>query len=260
MTPEKSTPKVSVIIPCFNREQYLGMAIQSVLVQTFTDFELIIVDNNSTDGSLEIAQIAAQQDSRVRVLTEEAQGAAYALKAGFAEAKGKYIGQVDSDDRLEARALELTVKVLDENAECGLVYTNYMEIDKNGRVLRPGKQCAIPYSKERILIDFMTFHFRLIRRSVYLLSGGFNAQFNSIEDYELCLRLSEITKVQKVEKLLYQYRIHPESSTRTGGLKMIHLCKEAIEETLKRRNLDKQYRVKFEFNPTFWLEEIKSKK
>ena len=73
----------------------------------------------------------------------------------------------------------------------------------------------------------------------------------------MCLRLSEITQIKKVERFLYQYRIHPESGTRTKGLEMIHLCKEAMEEALKRRNLDKQYKVKVELNPTYWLEEIK---
>lgn len=257
MLTEKSAPKVSIVIPVYNREKYLGIAVDSVLRQTYTDWELIISDDGSTDETLDLAQNFALHDSRIKVLTAEHKGAVHALINGFDAATGEYIGQLDSDDLLEPQAIEFTVKALDEDEECGMVYTNYMEVNKDGRALRPGRRCHIPYSKERILIDFMTFHFRLIRRSVYTASSGFNTRFNTIEDYDLCLRLSEITQIKKVEKMLYQYRIHPESGTRTGGLKMIHLCKEAIEETLKRRNLDKKFKVKLEFNPTYWLEEIK---
>ena len=252
-----NTPRVSIVIAVYNREKYLGIAVDSVLRQTYQDWELIISDDGSIDGTLDIARQFALEDDRIRVLTAEHKGEAYALIAGFSAARGKYVGQLDSDDLLEPPALELTAAVLENDIECGMVYTNYIDIDKNGQKLRPGRRCAIPYSKERMLIDFMTFHFRLIRRSVYILSGGFNTQFNLVEDYDLCLRLSEITQIKKVEKFLYQYRIHPESGTRTKGLDMIHLCKEAMEEALKRRNLDKKYKVKVEFNPTYWLEEIK---
>ena len=255
---EKSAPRVSIVIPVYNREKYLGIAVDSVLRQTYQDWELIISDDGSIDGTLDIAQQFALEDDRIRVLTAEHKGEAYALIAGFDAARGEYIGQLDSDDLLESEAIELTAAVLDDDIECGMVHTNYMEINKDGRVLRPGRRFHVPYSKERILIDFMTFHFRLIRRSVYIASGGFNTRFNTVEDYDLCIRLSEITQIREVKKMLYQYRIHPDSETRKGGLKMIHLCKEAIEEALKRRNLDKQFKVRFECNPTYWLEEIKA--
>ena len=250
-------PRVSIVIPVYNREKYLGIAVDSVLRQTYQDWELIISDDGSIDGTLDIARQFALEDDRIRVLTAEHKGAVHALIAGFDAARGEFVCQVDSDDALEPPAVELTVKALDEDKECGMVYTNYIDIDKNGQKLQPGRRCAIPYSKERILTNFMTFHFRLIRHSVYILSGGFNPRFNLIEDYELCLRLSEITQIKKIEKFLYQYRVHPESQTRTKGLKMIYLCKKAMQKALERQNLDKVYKARIEFNPSYWLEEIK---
>ena len=254
---EKSASRVSIVIPVYNREKYITLAVESVLRQTFQDWELIISDDGSIDGTLDIARQFALEDDRIRVLTAEHRGAVYALIAGFDAARGEFIGQLDSDDLLEPEAIELTVEALDDDIECGMVYTNYIDIDKNGQKLQPGRRCAIPYSRERILINFMTFHFRLIRRSIYILSGKFNPRFNLIEDYELCLRLSEITQIKKVEKFLYQYRTHSESQTRTKGLKMIYLCKKAMQEALERQNLDKVYKARIEFNPTYWLEEIK---
>ena len=174
-----NTPRVSIVIAVYNREKYLGIAVDSVLRQTYQDWELIISDDGSIDGSIDIARQFALEDDRIRVLTAEHKGEAYALIAGFEAARGEFVCQLDSDDLLEPPALESTVVVLDEHPECGMVYTNYIDIDKNGQKLRPGRRCAIPYSKERMLIDFMTFHFRLIRRSVYILSGGFNTQLSS---------------------------------------------------------------------------------
>lgn len=244
-----NSPKVSVIIPVHNRERYLGIAIQSVLAQTYTGFELIIVDNNSTDGSLEIAQIAAQNDSRVRVLIEEIQGAAYALRTGFAAAKGEYLCQLDSDDLLESVALERTVAVLDTDSECGLVYTNYVDIDQDGKKTSVGWRCSHPYTPDKLLTVFMVFHFRLIRKTVYEQVGGFDPEFDKIEDYDLCLKLSEITKVVNIPELLYLKRNHPESILNTCRLEVIQLTQKAIEAALERRGMSKTHQVEVKYNP-----------
>ncbi|MEG4406421.1 glycosyltransferase [Microcoleus sp. MON2_D5] len=251
-------PKVSIAIPVYNREKYLGIAVRSVLDQTFTDLELIIVDDGSTDGSLAIAEQFALEDDRVRVLSNPInKGAAHALKKGFDAARGEYIGQVDSDDILEARAIELTAAVLDDDKDCGLVYTNYLDIDENGRKMRPGKRCVIPYSKDRLLIDFMTFHFRLIRQLIYLKAGGFNTEFNNIEDYELCLRLSEVTNIKKIDNYLYQYRFHHRSTKVTmNDMDRVELCRKAITQALKRRGMNTTHKLSISINPTFAIETL----
>lgn len=121
------TPRVTLVIPLYNRQHYVATAIESVLGQTYKDFQLLIWDDGSTDTSLEIARHYAQRDNRIRVIAATHQGAVHALKGAFAEAKGTYIGQVDSDDILDWRALELTVPILDSHPEVGLVYTDYTE-------------------------------------------------------------------------------------------------------------------------------------
>ena len=256
---EKSAPKVSIVIPVYNREKYLGIAVDSVLRQTYQDWELIISDDGSIDGTLDIAQQFALEDDRIRVLTAEHKGAVHALIAGFGAARGEFIGQLDSDDLLEPPTLELTVKALDDDIECGMVYTNYVDIDANGQKQRPGHRCCIPYSGERLLTDFMTFHFRLIRRSIYEKIGGFNPQFNNIEDYDLCLRLSEVTTIKKINDYLYQYRFHPDSTKATmNNSERIELCVEAVTQALKRRGMENTHKLKVLLNPTFLVEDITS--
>ncbi|HLO52423.1 MAG TPA: glycosyltransferase [Kamptonema sp.] len=253
-------PKVSIDIPAYNREKYLGMAVRSVLDQTYRDFELIIVDDGSTDATLEIAQQFAREDDRVRVLTDKVnRGAAYALKTGFAAARGEYVGQVDSDDLLEALAVEKTAAVLDENPDCGMAYTNYVEIDENGKKTRVGWRCSRHYSKEDLLTTFMTFHFRLIRRSIYEQAGGIDLKFNMLEDYDLCLRISEITIIINIPEFLYCYRNHPEGVFNKNRLKVALLAKDGIEAALKRRGMEKTHEVFMKVNPEYVIRQIKSK-
>ena len=251
-----NTSRVSIVIPVYNREKYITLAVESVLRQTYTDWELIISDDGSTDGTLEMITEFALHDSRIRVLTAEHRGAVHALIAGFNAARGEFIGQLDSDDLLEPEAIELTVKALDEHPDWGMVYTNYRDIDEQGQLTRVGWRCSIPYSSHTLLTAFMTFHFRLIRKSIYQKVGGFDPDFDRIEDYELCMRLSEITEIGKIDEFLYQYRFHPDSLKSTARLEVILLAQKVSELALERRGMSATHRLKVEYNPKFSLELI----
>ncbi|HIK15474.1 MAG TPA: CHAT domain-containing protein [Leptolyngbyaceae cyanobacterium M33_DOE_097] len=208
-------PTVSLIITSYNCDRYLSAAIVSVLSQTYPDFELLIWDDGSTDQSLAIAQHYAQRDPRVRVVVAQHAGLATSLKGAIEQTTGKYLGWVDSDDLLAPEALEVTVNHLKTNPHTGMVYTEYWVMDENTQVTGYGSRCQIPYSPEKLLEKFMTFHFRLIRRSVYDQVGGINPSYSLAEDYDLCLRLSEVTEIDHLDRPLYYYRFHTNSvSTR----------------------------------------------
>ena len=168
---------VSVIMTVFNRAQYLEAAIESVLSQTYSNFELLIWDDGSTDRSIDIAAHYARQDSRIRFIAAEHQGRALALKNAHDSAAGTYVCWLDSDDRLAPTALAATVEILEANPEIGMVYTQYQIIDAADRIGGLGSRCHIRYSDIQILVDFMTFHFRLIRRSIYEQVGGVDVSF-----------------------------------------------------------------------------------
>ena len=189
-------------------------------------------------------------------MTAEHKGAVHALIAGFGAARGEFIGQLDSDDLLEPEAIELTVKALDEHSDWGMVYTNYRDIDEQGQLVRVGWRCSIPYSSHTLLTAFMTFHFRLIRKSIYQKVGGFDPDFDRIEDYELCMRLSETTEIGKVDEFLYQYRFHPDSLKSTARLEVILLAQKVSELALERRGLSNTYRLNVLYNPRVSLELI----
>lgn len=234
---------ISLISTVYNRAPFLGHAIDSVLAQTYGNFELLIWDDGSTDGSLEIAQAYAQQDERIRVFAAPHQGRSAALQAVHAEATGDYLGWIDSDDALSPTALEETVTVLKAKPQVGMVYTDYHVMDAQGHLKQKGVRCQIPYSPERLLQDFMTFHFRLIRRTAFEAVGGIDVSIPVAVDYDLCLRLSEVTKIEHLQRSLYQYRVHAHSISQAEQLRQISWSKESISRALSRRGLAAEWAV-----------------
>lgn len=251
-------PAISIVIPAYNRAKFIGAAVGSVLGQTFKDFELIVWDDGSTDGTADVATAAAGNDSRVRIVRAEHRGLGAAMNAGVAEARGKFIGQVDSDDAIAPTALAETAGYLDAHPNAGLVYTQYVTMDENGRLGAVGKRCAIPYSKERLLIDFMVFHFRLIRRDLFERSGGYDSELEAAIDYDFCLRLSEITQIEHLARPLYFYRVHKGSLSSAKRLQQIELSKQAIARALERRGMAGEFEIDVEIVGKFRLTKKRS--
>ncbi|MBV6624127.1 MAG: glycosyltransferase [Rivularia sp. (in: Bacteria)] len=247
-------PIISIVIPVYNREDYLKIAIESVLRQSFTNFELIIWDDGSTDNSVEIASQYAQKDKRVKVIAARHQGQTLSLKGAFSICSGKYLGWIDSDDLIAPNTLIETANICENNSEIGLVYTDYLLIDKDNKVLGKGTRCQIPYSKDRLLVDFMTFHFRLMRREVFEQAGGIDENSGLAQDYDLCLRLSEITQVHHLKQSLYYHRKHSGNISNNKRVELIYSSQNAIARALQRRGLDEDYEIKVEIIGKYYLE------
>lgn len=237
------TPFVSLIMTVYNRERYLPDAIESVLSQSYKPFELIIWDDGSIDDSVEIARYYAKQDERISAIAASHKGRSTALKLATERTSARYLGWIDSDDLLAATAVEETVNILEGSSEIGMVYTDHMVIDEHGTVKVYGQRSLTPYSRERILTNFMTFHFRLIRRSVYDQVGGVNTSYSCNIDQELCLRISEVTDVFHINKPLYYYRCHQDSISHLQRIEQIRCADRAIKEALIRRGLSNEKQV-----------------
>jgi glycosyltransferase involved in cell wall biosynthesis len=247
-------PLVSLIMTVYNREAYLSSALTSVLQQTYKHWELILWDDGSTDRSAEIAADFASKDARIKLTTATHVGRAQSLQAAHALAQGDYLGWVDSDDLLAPSCLTATANVLDTRPEIGLVYTNHWVIDAQGIIQGLGKRCAIPYSSQRMLVDFMTFHFRLFRRQVFSQAGGIDLNFPAAIDYDLCLRMCEQTEVFHLTQPLYSYRVHPTSISGKQRLKQTYYASEAIQGALERRGLTETYELNVNVESRFLLQ------
>ena len=237
---------ISIIIVNYNQERYLRKAIESVLEQTKRDWDLLIWDDGSTDNSVTIAREYEQQDDRIRVIAAQHQGVAKARKQAIAETRGNYFGYIDSDDWIANTTLEETARLLDSNPEVGMVYTDYYDVNSRGKVLGKGKRCYIPYSPQRLLVDFMTFHFRLLRREVYRQIEEINFNCEYADDYDLCLCLSEITKFKRIQKPLYYYRHHGRNISYCKRKEQIRSSQIAVNRALQRRGLADSYILKVE--------------
>jgi glycosyltransferase involved in cell wall biosynthesis len=247
-------PTISTIVTVYNQARYLAKTIDSILQQTRTDFELVIWDDGSIDHSLAIARSYAEKDPRISVFAAEHRGQARAIQAAIEKTKGIYLGWVESDDILAFNALAEAAAILETHSEVGLVYTDYLIIDDLGRLHGRGKRCQIPYSPLRLLVDFMTFHFRLFRRSVYDRIEGIDTSLPYAFDYDLCLKFAEVTQIEHLQTPQYYHRLHRSSLSAQHRLEQIDCTKKAIEKALIRRGLDRRYDLEMEVISKFRLQ------
>lgn len=235
---------ISLVMTVYNTELYLSQALDSILAQTYPHWELILWDDGSTDASPQIASAYASRDPRIQFIAAPHTGRIQALHDAILLAPHPYLAFVDSDDLLAETALAATVEILDRQPAIGVVYTDYLKIDTQGQIQGLGARCHIPYSKDRLLVDFLMFHFRLLRREVYDSVGGIDTSFRSAEDYDLCLKLSEVTEIHHLQQPLYYYRKQPQSISHVGNQEQIEYSGKAVQNALKRRGLADLYQFK----------------
>lgn len=252
---------ISLSMTICNRQGYLRLAIDSILNQTYSDWQLILWDNASTDGANIIAREYRDLDRRIQLIEHSVNiGHPAALSRTIGLSNSKYIAWVDSDDILAPTALTETVEIMERQPECGMVYTQFMNIDKEGKKLGIGQICLIPYHHNRLLTNFICHHFRLIRRSCYDLVGGIRADCYLAEDYDLALKLSEVTKVIQLSKPLYYYRRHENSLSSIMAKPLIEASANWVREALIRRGYDKTFELVVGENSSFRLERKKKEK
>jgi glycosyltransferase involved in cell wall biosynthesis len=210
-------PKVSVVMPAYNGERFLREAIDSVLKQTFRDFEFIIVDDCSTDGTWEIIAAYAAQDSRIVPFRNiQNTGAGGARNAGLKLANGEYVAAMDADDVLLTNRLELQVKFLDTHPEVGLVAGSVRRIDANGNFL---SLWSVP-TEHDVLLAQLLFNNPfaqptvMMRRVIMEQIGGYSDYFSRTgnDDYDMWWRMSRVTKLAAVPQVVSLIRITTEPS------------------------------------------------
>jgi len=216
-------PKVSVIIPVYNADKYLRESIESILNQSFADFELLLINDGSTDNSLEIMN--SYSDKRIRVLNNHANtGLATVRNRGIDEARGEYIAWLDADDASLPTRLEKQVRLLDANAALGLCGTHAKTMGQGEPI-----EWRFPADPENIFCH-MLFYDPLVTSSVMIRRSvlhdnnlRFNAHYLTAEDYDLWERVSRLCLMSNIPEILTLYRVH---ETQISSLKNIAYKKE----------------------------------
>lgn len=206
-----SKPLVSVVIATYNMAEYLPLAVQSALDQTYRDLEIIIVDDGSTDETPTILDRRWSEDPRVRLITQENQGQTAAKNRGIAAATGKYVAFLDADDQWVRDKLEKQVPRFGDSPKIAVVYSDQRYIDEYGAPLhRRGLEYPEGLITEQLLVDnFVNFSSAVVKREVLEEFGGFDATLPMSIDYDLWLRISTGYEFRCVNEVLVDYRIWP---------------------------------------------------
>ncbi len=208
-----SAPAVTVATSVYNAAQTLGPAIESVLAQTFGDFEFLILDDGSTDDSLAIAQAYAARDPRVRPIAMPRQGLVRSLNQLFAQARAPLVARFDADDICMPERLARQVAFLAEHPDHGLVACETTFIDETGApapnppIQRPHDHAAILAALEHGPI--LCHSAVMVRTDLVRAAGGYREVFIHAEDYDLWLRLASETRMANLAECMLAYRITP---------------------------------------------------
>lgn len=213
--PDQGTiPKLSCLMPAYNAERYIQAALDSVLSQTFVNFELIVVNDESTDGTRAILDEYARKDPRVRVFHEQHGGVVSSLNKGLAHCVGEYVARMDADDICAPERFAVQVKYLDEHPGCACVGGLYMDIDEAGThrgIFRYNRNRVTSFDSFPVRVALTCHPLATFRRSILTSVGGYRSTFPHAEDYDLFLRIAEHGTVENPEQLLLYYRTHSSS-------------------------------------------------
>lgn len=199
----------------YNGEKYLREAIDSILNQTFSDFEFLIIDDASTDMTPKILQ--SYDDPRIKIVRNiENLGLTKSLNIGLKEAKGDYIARMDADDISLPERFEKQVAFLDSHPDVALVGTSAMIIDSNGTIKGTSISLSNPQHRDFVKGNRITHGSVMIRREIMESSGGYDEFFRRCQDFALWLKISKVRTIYNLPDILYQLRIHKDSVSNTG--------------------------------------------
>lgn len=212
-----SDPIVSVLMPVYNGERFLESAVRSVLSQSFEQFELVIVDDGSTDGSPAVLARLAAEDGRIRIQRQENRGHAGALNTALELARGEFVAVLDCDDEALPRRLEAQVAALDADRSLAAVGGAAEFINEDGACFFVQ---GYPPAPEQVSADLLTtcpvlHSAMMIRREAVTAIGCYRETLSLALDYDLLLRLDERAGISNLEHPVVRYRVHAAQTTTT---------------------------------------------
>ena len=224
----------------YNGEPYMAAAIESVLRQAYDNFEFVIVNDASTDRTAELLQEFAVRDARLVLITNVAnRGMAASLNRGLQTARGLYVARQDADDISEPERLAQQVAVLDKRPEVGLVSSWVNIIDADGQPMAmhqyPDNTGNAAIQAQLLIANCICHGSVMFRRALLQQAGNYDEHLEGTEDYDLWLRLAEITELDKVPLYLYRYRFHAASFSESRRPYQAWQQARTLEKTIARR-------------------------
>ncbi|MDR1348564.1 MAG: glycosyltransferase family 2 protein [Prevotellaceae bacterium] len=235
-----TTPLFSVLIANHNNGKYISSAINSVIVQTYKNWEIIIVDDCSADNSLQIIEQYKNHDNIKIVKNDKNKGCGYTKRRCAELAGGLLCGFLDSDDELLPNALEIMVQAHIQHPECSLIGSRSYRCNTNLRPYGVTKYKMIPKGESYLTFDYHApHHYATFKKQLYDKTEGISANVTHAVDQDLYFKLDEVGQVLFLNKILYKYRVHnngiSNNSNSFGKALFWHVI--LIYEAYKRRGL-----------------------
>ena len=230
-------PLISVIMPVYEGEQYLDAALASIRAQSLADFELIAVDDGSTDRTGQILARHGREDPRVKPVRQDHLGLVAALNRALSSSAGAFVASMHADDVARPERLEVQLAWLRARPSVALIGSAYDLLARDGRVVKTMHPPTDPQAIREMLPERNCFAHPTVmfRRDAVLAIGGYRAAYPHSEDYDLWLRLSETAELANLSQVLLSYRLHSRSVSATHCEQLVMSELGAIEAARRRR-------------------------
>jgi glycosyltransferase involved in cell wall biosynthesis len=231
----------SVLMPAYNAEKYISKAIESILAQTYRNFELIILDDGSHDSTNNIAQSYARQDPRVKVHRQENSGVIVSLNQLVELSTGEILFRMDADDVSLDTRFERQLAYLEQHPEVIALGSRVQLMDPDGDPINDDFFNAVTHEQ----IDGLNLSVRAalchpavaMRKSAVVKLGGYRSEYAHAEDLDLFLRMAELGRLANLEETLLRYRLHPDSIGHTKTQHQFRSASAAVNEARRRRGI-----------------------
>lgn len=238
-----SKPKISVIIPTYNYGEYVSEALDSVLAQTYKDYEIIVIDDGSTDNTKDIVgKYIENSIGNIKYIYQENKGVSNARNTGIKNARGEYIAFLDADDIWFPDKLELQMDLFEKNPELGLVFCNTFSFNEHSSSKKTGFQLN-PAGEPAKILQSLVIRNRIstntviVKKRYFDKTGLFDEDLRFGEDYDMWLRIAKYYKVDYLNTVLTKYRLHVNNLSKINKEKeerviidMIKIRKRALQE------------------------------
>lgn len=249
----KQATTVSVLLPVYNGESYLHEAMDSLLAQTFKDFELLALDDGSTDGSLEILREYEAKDNRVRIISRENKGLVHTLNELIGEASGVYLARMDADDICLPGRFEEQIEFLDSHPDHVVVGGWIETMNAQGQSIGIIEVAEGHKEIDGNNLDGHTSILHpvaMIRKVAMISVEGYKQEYEHAEDLDLWLRLAEIGDLSNIQKVLLRYRLHDNSISAMKAESQQQASKRTCEQAWHRRGINGQYKANEHWRPS----------
>ena len=255
-------PLFSVLIANYNNGKYLQEAIDSVYVQTYTNWEIIIVDDASTDNSKELYK-ELEKDSRIHIFyNEENKGCGYTKRRCAELANGELCGFLDADDLLAKDALQIMTQEHVDNEGISMAYSDMYYCDENLNILSTSQRGSIPSNTTFLEYYKFVSHFAVFKRSCYIKTEGINENVKRAIDHDLYFKLEEVAPFSFVSKPLYYYRTNTGQNISFGNNQQKALFWDYVVmiDACRRRGIDieKVVMPRFLYLISYYEQQLKS--